>query len=60
MSNVQPPKIAFSIKEACEATSLGRSTIYRHIASGKLTVTKVAGRTLIPTESLLALVEGKD
>ena len=54
-----PPKIAYSIKEACRASSLGRTTIYAHIAAGRLSVVRVGGRTIIPADSLLALVAGK-
>jgi excisionase family DNA binding protein len=50
------PKVAYSIKEACRASSLGRSTIYNHIAAGRLRVNKVGGRTLIPADSLHQLV----
>ena len=31
-----PPPLAYSIKDACRATSLGRTTIYAHIAAGRL------------------------
>ena len=54
----QPEKIAYSIWEACQATSLGRSTLYNHIASGRLRATRVAGRTIIPADALMALISG--
>ena len=54
-----PPKLAYSIKEACRSSSLGRSTIYAHIASGKLLARRIGGRTLIPAESLHALIAGE-
>lgn len=53
-------KIAYSIKEACAATSLGRTTIYDHIAAGRLKIVRVGGRTLIPAKSLLGLINGQD
>lgn len=56
--NFNPPKVAYSIKEACAASSLGRTTIYGHIAAGRLRVTRIGGRTVIPAESLRALVGG--
>ncbi|WP_323982125.1 helix-turn-helix domain-containing protein [Novosphingobium aureum] len=43
-----PPKIAYSIKEACKASSLGRTTIYSHIAAGRLLARRIGGRTVIP------------
>lgn len=54
-----PPKIAYSIREACHASSLGRSTIYNHIAAGRLRAVRVGGRTIIPAEALHALVSGE-
>lgn len=52
------PKIGFSIREACHATSLGRTTIYNHIAAGRLRAVRVGGRTIIPADALRALIEG--
>jgi excisionase family DNA binding protein len=54
-----PYKIAYSIKEACHASSLGRTTIYNHIAEKRLRAVRVGGRTLIPVESLYALINGE-
>lgn len=57
-TNHNPAKIAYSIKEACAASSLGRTTIYGHIAAGRLRATRIGGRTVIPADSLHALVGG--
>ena len=51
-----PPKLAYSIKEACQATSLGKTTIYAHIPAGHLRAVRIGGRTVIPAASLCALV----
>jgi len=51
-------KLGYSIKEACQATSLSRSSIYNHIAAKRLTVVRVGGRTIIPAEALHALLSG--
>ena len=53
-----PPKIAYSIKEACHASSLGRTTLYNHISAGRLRAVRVGGRTIIPAEALHALIAG--
>lgn len=53
-----PPKIAYSIKEACQASSLGRTTIYAHIAANRLRAVRIGGRTVIPAEALHALIAG--
>ena len=54
-----PPKIAYSIKEACKASSLGRTPIYSHIAAGRELARRIGGRTGIPAESLHALIAGE-
>lgn len=51
-----PEKLAYSIKEACKATSLSRTTIYSHVAAGRLHVVRIGGRTIIPVESLRAFL----
>lgn len=51
-------KLAYSIREACAASSLGKTTIYSHIAAGRLRCVRVGGRTLIPADSLHALIAG--
>jgi excisionase family DNA binding protein len=52
-------KIAYSIKEACQATSLGRTTLYKLISEGKLGTIKVGTRTLIPADSLESFLAQK-
>lgn len=54
-----PPKIGYSIREAVAATSLGRTTIYNHIAAGRLRAVRVGGRTIIPADALLSLIQGE-
>lgn len=58
-SKLDPPKIGFSIREACQASSLGRTTLYNHIAAGRLRVVRVGGRTIVPAEALYALISGE-
>jgi len=52
------PKLAYSIKEACLASSLGKTTIYAHITAGHLRAVRIGGRTVIPADSLHALING--
>lgn len=60
-SNIEPTrKLAYSIKEACAATSWGRSTLYTFIADGRLRTVRIGGRRLIPAEALHALINGED
>lgn len=57
--NPNLPKIAYSIREAAQASSLSRSTIYNHIAAGRLAARKIGGRTIIPADALHALIAGE-
>lgn len=59
MDNNYTRPLAYSIKEACAASSLGRTTLYTHISSGRLKAVRVGGRTIIPIESLQALLAGE-
>ena len=45
MNNVE--RIAYSILEACEVSSLGKSTIYKAIRDEKLNHKKIGKRTII-------------
>ena len=59
MNNNPSRPLAYSLKDACAASSLGRTTLYTHINSGRLKAIRVGGRTLIPAESLHALLNGE-
>lgn len=48
------PKLAFSLTEFADAHSVGRSTIYKEIHSGRLKVSKVGRRTIITLEQAAA------
>ena len=54
------PKLAYSIREACHVSSLGKTTLYSHIANGRLKAVRIGGRTVITADSLRALVNGSD
>ena len=51
-----PDKLAYSINEAIDATSLRRTKLYSLIKEGDLDTVRVGGRTLIPADSLRALI----
>lgn len=59
-SKLPPVKVGYSIREACQASSLGRTTIYGHIAAGRLRATRIGGRTIIPAQSLHAFIAGEE
>lgn len=54
-------KIAYSIKEACQASSLGRTTIYKMLADPTcpLKAVRIGGRVVIPARCLNALIAGE-
>jgi excisionase family DNA binding protein len=56
---LQSPKLAYSIREAMHASSLGRTKVYELINAGQLQAIRIGGRTVIPAESLHALISGK-
>ena len=51
--------LAYSIDEAIRVSSIGRTNLYALMNSGRLKATKVGKRTLIPAESLRALISGE-
>lgn len=51
-----PERLSYRINEACHVMGLSRSTIYNLAAQGKLTIRKVAGRSLVARSDLLALL----
>jgi len=61
MNNIstESAKIAYSINEACRASSLGRTTLYAAVKSGRLKAVRIGGRTVIPAASLRALIAGE-
>lgn len=54
-----PEPLAYSIADACRASSIGRTRLYQLINEGRLKACKVGRRTLIPAASLRALIEGE-
>jgi excisionase family DNA binding protein len=51
--------LCYSVKDACHVSSIGRTRLYSLIAEGKLQARKVGKRTLIPADSLRALISGE-
>lgn len=60
MQKHEAPKLAFTIAEACHAVGIGRSKLYELIGQGRVETRKIGSRTLIPAESLHALISCKD
>lgn len=56
------PKIAYSIREACQVSSLGRTTLFKMLAdpASPLKAVRIGGRTLVSAASLHALLAEGD
>ena len=52
-------KLLYSIKEACAALGIARSTLYSLIGAGRIEVLKVGRRTLLKARSVRAFA-GED
>jgi excisionase family DNA binding protein len=50
-------KVTYSVNEACNATSLGRTTLYQLINTGQLVTIKQGRRRLITADSVKAWLE---
>ncbi len=48
--------LAYSIKDACRVSSLGRTNLYALLAAGALDSILIGKRRLIPAESLKKLI----
>ena len=53
----QTERLAYSVREAAVAISLGRSTLYEMMKAGTLRFVKRGNRRLIPADALMALLE---
>lgn len=54
-----PPKLAFTIAEACQSIGISRSKLYELIGEGRLRTQKIGSRTIIPAGSLHDLIAGR-
>lgn len=52
------PRLAYTVDEAAEASTLGRSSLKKLIATGQLRSTLIGGRRLIPVDALAELIAG--
>jgi len=50
--------LAYRVRDAAHALSVGRSSIYNMIRDGRLRSIKIAGRTLIPRSEIERLLMG--
>ena len=60
MNTHNPPApvepLSYNVEDACRMIGIGRTSIYRLATEGKIRIIKVAGRSLVPADSLRALI----
>lgn len=49
--------IAYRVPDACRVAGIGKSKLYELAAAGKLRLSRVGGRTLVPHAELQRLIE---
>ena len=52
-------RLAYSVDEACQLLSIGRTSLYELAKRNELRFIKIAGRTLIPRSELERLTNSK-
>ena len=57
-NNHLPEKLAYSIKEFCNATSIGRTKVYELISEGRLISVKLGSKTLITADEAQRFMRG--
>ncbi|GMV28576.1 MAG: hypothetical protein AMXMBFR59_07010 [Rhodanobacteraceae bacterium] len=58
MRSAQVPKLAYTVREFCVSSGIGRSRIYELIAAGKLKTVKLGRSRLITAEAANEFVAG--
>lgn len=58
-TDASPAPICYSVNGAAAAVSVSRGTIYQYIRDNRLKTVRLGHRTLIPADSLRALVFGE-
>ncbi|WP_380873236.1 helix-turn-helix domain-containing protein [Sphingomonas sp. DBB INV C78] len=54
---VEMDPVTVRIPEACRLTGIGRSKLYELIQAGEIPIVKIGSMTLVPVESLRALID---
>ena len=52
-------RLLVTVNEACELLSIGRSTFYKEVSSGRILTVKIGNSTRVPTASLSKYCESK-
>jgi excisionase family DNA binding protein len=61
VTRVSPPeRFAYSINEACQMLSIGRTSLYEMAKNGELKLIRIAGRTLVPRSEIERLTSVKE
>lgn len=52
MADSIPVRAAYSVNDALQAMSIGRTLFYREVAAGRIVAKKVGRKTIVPTASI--------
>ena len=53
---IKNTKLAYTVPQACDASGIGRTHLYKLVSEGLLEARRCGGRTLIPAASLSAYI----
>ena len=51
------PKLTYNMREACQITGIGRTTLYAHLLKGNIRAIRIGGRTLFKPTDLQAFID---
>lgn len=51
--------ITYSIREACDVSGIGKTTLYMHINEGRIKTRRIGGRVLIPAAEFRKFLLGE-
>ena len=58
-TQIQPTRAAWPINDAAHRLGVSRSAVYKMVRSGKLSLVKIAGRSVIPETEIARLTAVK-
>jgi excisionase family DNA binding protein len=58
-THIQPERLVYRINDACHVLGVGRSSLYKIAAEGKIKLIRIAGRSVVTAESLRSFVESQ-
>lgn len=57
---VQPERLSYTTDEACAATGLNRTALYREMVAGRIKTFKVGKRRMVSARALREFIEARE